>query len=358
MKKGFLSNLLLFSGVHALVDASCAALLFGMYKAGSMETGRFVFLLVLYNVLAFALQAPLGFLSDRRKRAYDFSSMGCLLIAAALFASAYPPAAAGLAGIGNALFHVGGGTVALKIKPGRASVPGIFVAPGALGLFLGTLVGNRGFFDPWPFILSLLICASAILSMGRFGVFLIAEGGAKPSRSVKYLEPVILLMAAAIALRALTGMAVDFPWKADISLMAGLTLAVVLGKGLGGVLADRFGWTVTSVAGLLLSAPLLLYGFEYPFLGMAGLFLFNMTMPVTLVTLSNVLPGMEGFAFGLSTLAIISGSFPMFTELKYAFYNKGVILAAVLVSAGLVYAGLRFYFKASDRVGRGLARGE
>ena len=353
MKKASVFNLALFSGTHALVDASCAALLFGMYKAGNMETGRFAFLLLLYNVLAFALQAPLGFLADRLRRSHESSASGCLFLTAALLASDHPMIAVCLAGLGNALFHVGGGIVSLKIRPGKASIPGMFVAPGALGLFAGTLIGNRGFFDPWPFILLLILCAWAILSVGRSEALLLREGGVKAAAgNIKYLEPIILLMAAAIALRALTGFAVDFPWKTDIFLLTVLTLAIVLGKGLGGLLADRFGWTFITVSGLLLSAPLLLLGFGHPYLGILGLFLFNMTMPVTLVTISNVLPGMEGFAFGLSTLAIISGSFPMFTGLKYVFYNKGVILAAVLVCAGLVYFGLRLYFKASGRAGR------
>lgn len=340
----------LFCGTHALVDGACAALLLGMYKAGNLETGWFTFLLVLYNVIAFALQVPIGLLADKLKKPYLFAAAGCLITLAALFSSCIPLFAACLAGTGNALFHVGGGIVSLKIKPGSASLPGIFVAPGALGLFIGTLLGNNGLFIAWPFAILLFLSASIILYMGRSGARRIfGSTEAVHTGNVKYLEAIIFLMMAAIALRALTGSAFNFPWKTDMLLLTGLTLAVVLGKGLGGLLADRFGWMKITVFGLLLSAPLIFLGFNYPYIAFLGVFLFNLTMPVTLVTISNLLPGMEGFAFGLSTLAIISGTFPMFTELKYVFYNRGVIFMAVLISAAIIYIGLRLYFRACNK---------
>jgi len=45
---------------------------------------------------------------------------------------------------------------------------------------------------------------------------------------------------------------------------------------------------------------------------MAGLALFNMTMPVTLCALASQLPDSTGFAFGLSTLALLIGTVPTF----------------------------------------------
>lgn len=309
------------------------------------------FLLILYNVIAFALQAPFGIAADKLKIPYEIAITGCFLTAAASFSIKLPLLAVCIAGLGNALFHVGGGIVSLNMKPGKAAAPGIFVAPGALGLLAGTLVGNSGAFKAWPFALLLMASISAILYLkvsNRFSISdRIKEG---PSPSHKHMELIAVLMMAAIALRALTGMVLDFPWKSDIYLLTGLTIAVVLGKGLGGMISDRLGWAKTTVFGLLLSAPLILLGFDHPYYAFAGIFLFNLTMPVTLVSIANVLPGMEGFAFGLSTLAIITGAFPVFAGLKQMLYNRGIIFFAILVSAAIIYVGLRFYFKGDGNI--------
>ncbi|MCB2484422.1 hypothetical protein KQ723_16000, partial [Listeria monocytogenes] len=60
-------NITLYGFTHALVDASCAALLFAMRHNSRLDAAMCVFLVVLYDVLAFALQPILGFMSDRLK---------------------------------------------------------------------------------------------------------------------------------------------------------------------------------------------------------------------------------------------------------------------------------------------------
>jgi hypothetical protein len=46
-----------------------------------------------------------------------------------------------------------------------------------------------------------------------------------------------------------------------------------------------------------------------------GIFLFNMTMPITLVVISNTFQGRQGFAFGLTTLALIIGALPYYARI-------------------------------------------
>lgn len=342
-----------FSLTHALVDAACAAMVFGAFKNSSLGIEYSAFLLILYNVTAFALQAPIGLAADKLKIPCEIAITGCLLTIAALFSFKLPLLGVCIAGLGNALFHVGGGIVSLNMNPGKAAAPGVFVAPGALGILVGTFVGNSGAFKAWQFALLLLVGASEIFYLRTSNKF---SGSGRlekaTANSFSHMELVVVLMMAAIALRALTGMVLDFPWKSDIYLLTGLTIAVVLGKGLGGIIADRLGWLKTTVPGLLLSAPLIILGFDHPYLAFAGIFLFNLTMPVTLVAIANVLPGMEGFAFGLSTLAIITGVFPVFAGLKQMLYNRGVIFFAILVSAAIVYIGLKFYFKGVGNIER------
>ena len=117
-----------------------------------------------------------------------------------------------------------------------------------------------------------------------------------------------------------------------------------LGKGLGGVLADRFGWIRIAVGALLASSPLLSFGASNPVAGLAGLFLFNMTMPVTLVATANALPRWPGFAFGLTCLALIIGAFIPLAGEKAVFSAPLVVFASILLSAAALHVGLRRSF--------------
>jgi FSR family fosmidomycin resistance protein-like MFS transporter len=120
-------------------------------------------------------------------------------------------------------------------------------------------------------------------------------------------------------------------------------MAVVLGKVLGGILADRFGWSVVALSGLALSAFLLTFFAPDPALAIAGTFLFNLSMPVTLACLADMLPGRAGFAFGLTALALIVGALPAFTPFHTLTGGAGFIFAAILVSIAALYGGLRLY---------------
>lgn len=339
------ANAAIYGITHGLVDAACAALLFGYMAGNRLESGWLGFLVILYNVLAFALQPLLGLAADRLRMPAAVAAAGCVLTAAGVFAGPFPLAAVCLVGVGNALFHVGGGVVSLNLVPGRAAMPGVYVAPGALGLMVGTLVGKSGLFSAWIFAVLLAVAALSILLFKGPGIDYDIRGGG----DYRYLDIILLLLLVSVAVRGLVGLALNFPWKSNIYLLVGLTSAVVLGKALGGILADKLGWSRVTVTGLVLSALLISLGFENPWLSIPGVFLFNLTMPVTLVAVANMLPGRAGFAFGLTALALIAGSLPVFAGVKATLYPLWVMCAVVLVSALILYKGLGLYSQSRTR---------
>lgn len=119
---------------------------------------------------------------------------------------------------------------------------------------------------------------------------------------------------------------------------------MVLGKAAGGILGDRLGWTRVALSGLIVATPLLVIFPNIPALAVTGAFFFNLTMPITLTCLANMLPGYTGFAFGLTTLGLIIGALPTFTPLKEVTGQAGFLLAVILISIAALYAGLRLYF--------------
>lgn len=338
-KKVILSNITVYSAAHALVDAACAATLFAIIALGQDDAQTLFQLVIIYDIIAFSTQPVFGLLVDKFKVPAQAAAVGMLLVAASTLMMPVPVLAAVTAGIGNALFHVGGGVVSLNLAPGKAALPGVFVAPGALGLTLGILLGKSGNFVAWPFLAALI--AAAVL------VWLLPRPEFPAPRSLpgnlRWFEAVILLLLVSVTIRSLVGQSLVLPWKSDTTLLIVLTLSVVLGKALGGVLADRFGWTRIAVGGLALSAPLLAFFPSVPGVLIAGMFLFNLSMPITLVGLVGMLPGQAGFAFGLTTLALILGALPTFTPLRAYTGQQVFVFVTIVISLVALYAGLRLF---------------
>lgn len=338
-KKNCIVNLSVYSVVHALIDASCAAIIAADISLGKADLGSISFYVVLYNIIAFAFQAPLGFMADRMKKPAETAAIGCLLVLTGVLSYRTVSFALVIAGLGNALYHLGGGITVLNLRPGKAALPGIYVSTGAVGLLIGTLAGKSAYFSVLPFA-ALLIAASVI-------IFCIKRShinyNFKAEVNFYKFNIILISIFASIAIRSLVGFMLAYPWKSDTFLLIAFTVAVASGKAFGGILGDRFGWRRVTICSLLISAPLLVLGMNMPLLAILGVFLFNMTMPVTLTAIFDILPGYSGFAFGLTTLALIIGAFPTFTELKSMLCkNNGVIIfGIVIVMALLINVGLK-----------------
>jgi FSR family fosmidomycin resistance protein-like MFS transporter len=336
------TNLAIYGSAHAAVDAACAAILFSFVATQGIPAAQFFTIVVVYNFLAFGSQAVLGMASDKWHIPRSLAVLGCATTAIAAMAAGYLPlAAAVLAGIGNAMFHVGGGSISLNITPKKATAPGVFVAPGAFGLLAGTLIGASGIFVGWHFSLMLLFFCLFMLRTEHPRI----DYDTHKRPALSRFELIIVLLFITIAIRSLVGYLTVFPWKSDMTLLISLTAAVVLGKAAGGVLADRFGWKRIAVSALIISAPLMSLGGGIPFMAITGMFLFNMTMPVTLVAISNSLPGRPGFSFGLTCLALIAGSFIALTEMKAFLVDRWIVIGIVMLSAVILFVGLTYLFK-------------
>lgn len=78
----------------------------------------------------------------------------------------------------------------------------------------------------------------------------------------------------------------------------------------GGVLADRRGLAAASIASLAGSAALFPFAAAFPAIGMLAAFLFNFTMPVTLISLANLMPASKGITFGIASFSLAIGALP------------------------------------------------
>lgn len=339
-KKNIILNLLVYGLLHFLIDGICVIVILNILWNYDIETERIINYAILYNALAFGLQAIVGLVSDYLRTPRIIALLGCILVAVSLLIFNYfPILTVILAGIGNALFHVGGGSISLNLTPKRTIAPGIFVAPGAVGIFLGILIARSGEI-PISEMMILLVGFCLLIFVIKKPEINYNKDEIKATK-FKSFELPILLIFSSIAIRSLIGFLIVFPWKTDINLLILLTLAILLGKGIGGIIADRFGWIRTVTFTLILSIPLLIFGLSNPILGIIGIFLFNITMPVTLVALSNILPGRPGFSFGLTCLALIIGAMPSFIGIKSIVNSEIIIFSVISISCIALFYGLR-----------------
>ncbi len=331
-------NLAVFGATHAVVDAACAGLLFSVPILHNVTPNDFFYMILLYNVLAFGFQPLCGRLVDHFRSPRLSAIVGCgLLAGAAVGVSFQPISSVILAGVGNALFHIGGGTVSLNLTPNRASAPGIFVAPGAIGLAAGIFIGKSGWFAPLPFVLLLAALCVGISLIKIPDIDYVRDDH---SDIGSLLLQALSLLFVSVVIRSLVGLAVVYPWKSDILSLTLLILAVAGGKALGGILADRYGWRKVTTAALITSAPLVAFGMTVPWLGMLGMLLFNMTMAVTLAAVAGLFPGRPGFGFGVPCLALLMGGLLTVTDVGLAFTDHSVVITVILLSAATLWGGL------------------
>ena len=325
--------LALYSAAHFWVDLSCAFLVFRtMFHSPDLAL-----CLLLYNFCAFALQMPFGLLADRLDHNGIVAAVGCLSVALAYFVPGALPAAI-IAGIGNALFHLGGGIDTLNVSERKAAWLGIFVSPGAVGLYLGTLWGKSGSISLWPAPAILLLLSIAILFLYRktFGSFRSGNAPLDTSGNLKLLLPLFLV----VVLRSYMGMNQSFAWKSTGSWAIILTLSLALGKTAGGFLMDKTSPRFASSLSLGLAASLYLLS-ALPLPGTLAVFFFNMTMPVTLWAVAKITPGAKGFTFGLLTFGLFLGFLPSWLGWPSLLTGPWSYALCSLLSLLLLYPALR-----------------
>lgn len=333
----------LYSVLHMFVDGVCAFAMFGTFLR--QEQGYFYVLI--YNFCAFALQMPFGAVLDlwyAKSGKHSSFAVACVGVVLTLVGAVTHPV---ILGIGNALFHIGGGigTIHEDERMGwRGRGLGVFVAPGALGLYLGMQLAQNGAEA------QRLYGAGALMTIACVGTACVLRRRGIPDKAAEHLEggrgltettgviPLASCLFLAVALRSYIGMAVTFSWKTTTFAAVLSTLAIVFGKAAGGFFMARFGGFKTAAICLPAAAVLYLFSGCMP-AGAAALFLFNMTMPVTLYLLIRKLPQYPGFSFGLLTFGLFLGFLPEYYGLRVlrggVFGCVGSLMMLLILAAGV-----------------------
>lgn len=255
--------------------------------------------------------------------------------------------------------HWRGEIAAIDHTEYRMALVGIFVSTGALGLYLGQIISWH--LESVSVVISDYFQVRTVYSLLIIGLMLVAAGlnlaATKPVKQYHRKEQdvlltdcsvtmagetserdvtdkreqlserggtdksvawdprwntgIILLLFLVVVLRSFQGGIMDFQWYSWWSFTSFVfAVCIMLGKALGGILADRIGVLWTVLVPLACSAILLRFASDYMIPGLIAVLLFQTTMPITLSLMHRQMPRHPGMAFGLLSFGLFLGTLP------------------------------------------------
>lgn len=375
---------------HFCVDLSCLYFYFANFPQSGLVT--ILNSALLYNFLAFALQAPIGYFLDHfpAKRS---TTIGILFILGGYLLGLchFPSIGLILCGLGNAFYHVGGSIGIARTDRKGLRNSGIFVSTGALGVSLGTYLAN----DSQLFNKDILHSASLIILLLLVVLLFLQRWVVSPDKSkpscisVKTNAALLMLSLFAVFIRSFGGLFFSPLYKEVFSITQvlfpkNLTLYIFLiamasgivaflGKFLGGFLscicatllpklfpnknldlrtANYLFGSVTLLLSVVFfyleSKASILQTFDIkPVFCFLGVLCFHAAMPVTLFELYCILPDRPGFAMGLSTVMLFLGYLPYVFFSLDALPSTTILTILTLLAAGCMVASLWIYRRAN-----------
>lgn len=320
------------ASLHFLVDALCCCCMLLLAKSSGSNALLGVYLT--YNVVAFITQPLTGMVADRLQRRHWLLMAASLLLALAVLTAALIVAlgwnrlspdmlyvVAVLLGGGNSLFHVWGGKQVAVGTDNDIRALGVFVSTGAFGLSVGALCCS------WPVLFTFLLLIP-LLSVAYLHVessqTTAAESSPttaadapqttvadaphpKPAYSPVVVWTAVVAVAAVVLFRSFIGEKLTTGIDKTQLLILLFGAVSMAGKMAGGWIALRLGIVRALVVVLVAFALCFLLRDTSVAVVLAGLFLINCTMPVTLYWANALLPGREGLAFGLLAAVLVPG---------------------------------------------------
>lgn len=327
-------NIGILSLSHFIVDLSCTMLL-TLTAARSYSFGiSVVEMALLYNGLAFAFQLFVGAVAD----IFDFreylASFGILCVCIAFYFE-NPIIICIISGIGNAFFHIGAARNVLISYNRSFSSIGIFVAPGAIGIFLGPLL-TEFYYITQVFIPAILIIFAVICILLNSGDKRIT----KPTLKRKWIP--LLAFFITVLLRSYIGTLLKYDFMSNFFASFIFTFSIFSGKLFGGIIAQRFGVLCSHIIIQPLTVILLLLSPIYPIFAFPAIMLFNTSMPATAACLYRNFSDFPGTMFGITTLALYIGSIPSLLKITVLDPDPAIIFILSLISAVFLLIGIKY----------------
>lgn len=319
--------------MHFLVDGLCLCCTYLLTSPFNLPHLAAIF--ITYNLLAFLSQPLTGWMADRIRHKHWMLLGAVMLLAVAVLVTPLVMSSGGestmfavaaLLGIGNSLFHVWGGKQVVLQVGNDIRALGVFVSTGAFGLAVAMV------FCSWTllyiFLLGIIILATAYVMTDKSESqehiqrkepsTLTAQPSPNPAqpspnpahRSTLTAQRIIFVLAIAafVMFRSYLGKEFSLGAANTDAMILLLGFVTMLGKMAGGWISRWMG-VVKALTMILIVVLVCMLTQRYsPVLpALAGLFMINCTMPITLYLANSVLPEREGLAFGILAAALMPG---------------------------------------------------
>ena len=330
---------LLWGLLHGLNDFAAGYMLARYTLTHNNEDG-FLFI-VIYAIIGFGGQLPVGFWVDHKKQLKPFSFAALLLLPLAI-AAYFISAEAGiiLSGFASAFVHVTGGSICLQVHENKTGPLGLFTAPGVLGLTLGGVLARYG-------DLQLAIAGALVLPLGYLimktpmpsyqgtgdpAVDRPSKGSTLDTHDWIMLSILLIMCFRSFIFDLVNHVSHEFEYGAFI-----IGISAFAGKIIGGFIADRIGWKKFVYITLPIALLLFQFGKENIYALAFGIACLQGSVPVTLMLMGRSLPlyPATAAAFSLGTSIALAG-LPLYlvkdkNEMQNTFFNGWTSAAIFLV---------------------------
>jgi FSR family fosmidomycin resistance protein-like MFS transporter len=269
-----------------------------------------VLYIVIYSIIGFGGQLPVGFWLDTKKQIKPFANASLLLLPLSIV-TFFINAEAGIicSGIASAFVHVTGGAVCLQVHNDKITPLSLFTAPGVFGLTLGGIFGQ---YSTTPLIaIGVLVIATAFLILkSNLPSYSTQKNKQSQLDSHDYIMLGLLLV---MCFRSFIFDVINYVAQQYSDGILIIGISAFIGKIIGGFVADKIGWKKYVYITLPLALVLFQFGKENIYALGFGIACLQSSVPITLLLMSRSLPIYPATATALSLGASVAiAGLPLF----------------------------------------------
>lgn len=301
--------------LHAINDGLAGYMLASFTFSHNGKEG--MLMLVIYAILGFGGQLPVGIWLDKSSSFYNFSKVSLILLVLSPVSWLMNPyLGIIIAGFSSAFVHVTGGAICLKTSNNNVGPLGVFTAPGVLGLALGSASSSLSSYWLLVPMVCTIIIACFLLRRDSSAIFQ-CSSSTKP-----LLDNHDMIMFGILLTVTLRSLVYDIIQQVSQHWQYGLLIigiSAFIGKIIGGFIADRIGWKTFVYITLPLALILLQFGHENLYMLGLGIACLQSSVPISLLLMYRSIPLYPGMASALVLgTAIILAGLPMYNiDLQY-----------------------------------------
>ena len=328
---------ILYFVLHLMNEVVCYFMLYRIFK----DPVFIVMVAMIYNCVAFVPQFFWGALRDLTDKfkpgilSVPFLLSGFLIFFIFDAKGVLFWISLVLLSVGNALIHISGAELTIRVSGGKLTPVAVFVSGGAFGVILGQVLASTNMSFWWIALLCALMFPLVLIGETLY------KGNPKDCDECKDFNFVItgrkvaVVVVAAffiVAVRSYVGYEIPLEWKDTLTESVMLFVFMGIGKAAGGFLCDKIGIRKTAFISIIGALPFLILGNQIMAISLIGIMFFSMTMAVTLGMVISVMKIAPGAAFGVTTAAIFAGStIALFTKSTNIVTNIFIIVISSAV---------------------------